>query len=357
MTLMKKGIAVLLSAVLAANMSVCMEAVGSFSFHDDIVGVEIPQGYELFEDGLMYFNPDLSCFKHGLVYREVSDEEDPTPYRSIAFHDYVSYNVTELWLKLDSDWESLYEPYKDAIAFDYVDSDILTLNGEDVLFLFCCDKPEEGEDIRNPVSVESKFEVIQKMCADMNEQGSLLKADYTGTITIYHCKMLYNTVSIKNYAGTEDELMQIASQFTNDVSVKYVEQYGLYNVSLSGLAHYGEMYRFCDAVRTAYPECKTCIQLSGDEAGGKTVSTETIDILSALEQIPESANGDINADGTTDITDAVLILQHYAESAASGASAAAETNMDVNGDGSVDLDDATAVLQIYAENAAGVDAS
>ena len=71
----------------------------------------------------------------------------------------------------------------------------------------------------------------------------------------------------------------------------------------------------------------------------------------------ELTKGDINADGTTDITDAMLILQHYAETAASGIVTASETNMDVNGDGSVDLDDASAVLQIYAENAAGVNAS
>ena len=72
----------------------------------------------------------------------------------------------------------------------------------------------------------------------------------------------------------------------------------------------------------------------------------------------ESAGGDVNADGKVDITDAALILQHYAQHAASSIYAAAETDaMDVNGDGSIDIADATKVLEIYAQSAAGVTAS
>ena len=72
----------------------------------------------------------------------------------------------------------------------------------------------------------------------------------------------------------------------------------------------------------------------------------------------ESAGGDVNADGKVDITDAALILQHYAQHAASSIYAAAETDaMDVNGDGNIDIADATKVLEIYAQSAAGVTAS
>ncbi len=72
----------------------------------------------------------------------------------------------------------------------------------------------------------------------------------------------------------------------------------------------------------------------------------------------ETVTGDIDGNGTVDISDATAVLSIYAESAAGISPAiytsAASNPADVNGDGVVSLDDATAILLYYAQTASGL---
>ena len=77
----------------------------------------------------------------------------------------------------------------------------------------------------------------------------------------------------------------------------------------------------------------------------------------ALDEMPAAETGDIDGNGTVDISDATAVLSMYAESAAGISPAiytsAASDPADVNGDGIVSLDDATAILLYYAQTASG----
>ncbi|MGN0593444.1 MAG: dockerin type I repeat-containing protein [Ruminococcus sp.] len=75
----------------------------------------------------------------------------------------------------------------------------------------------------------------------------------------------------------------------------------------------------------------------------------------------EETSGDVNMDGTVDITDATEVLRVYAQGAAASETTipiqqASNINADVNGDGVVDLADATAILEMYAANASALNA-
>ncbi|MBQ8725453.1 MAG: hypothetical protein IJY74_07290, partial [Oscillospiraceae bacterium] len=80
--------------------------------------------------------------------------------------------------------------------------------------------------------------------------------------------------------------------------------------------------------------------------------------LDAGTDTSEPVTGDIDGNGTVDISDATAVLSMYAESAAGISPAiytsAASNPADVNGDGAVNLDDAAAILTYYAQNASGL---
>lgn len=80
--------------------------------------------------------------------------------------------------------------------------------------------------------------------------------------------------------------------------------------------------------------------------------------LDAGTDTSEPVTGDIDGNGTVDISDATAVLSMYAESAAGITPAiyigAASNPADVNGDGVVSLDDATAILLYYAQTASGL---
>ncbi len=70
------------------------------------------------------------------------------------------------------------------------------------------------------------------------------------------------------------------------------------------------------------------------------------------------ARGDVNIDDNVNISDATLILAHYANTAASLSSGLTEVQLsagDTDGDSSITIADATAILKYYAEKAAGLD--
>ena len=80
--------------------------------------------------------------------------------------------------------------------------------------------------------------------------------------------------------------------------------------------------------------------------------------FAALDEMSAAETGDIDSNGTVDISDATAVLSMYAESAAGISSAiytsAASDPADINGDGSIDISDATAILIYYTQNAAGL---
>ncbi len=84
-------------------------------------------------------------------------------------------------------------------------------------------------------------------------------------------------------------------------------------------------------------------------------SQEVQNLVVVLEKA--FAKGDVNADNTVNISDATLILTHYANTAASLSSGLTEAQLsagDTDEDGSITITDATAILTYYAQTAAGL---
>ncbi len=70
------------------------------------------------------------------------------------------------------------------------------------------------------------------------------------------------------------------------------------------------------------------------------------------------AKGDVNGDDAVNISDATLMLTHYASSAAGLPSSLTDTQLsagDTDGDSGITIADATAILRYYAEKAAGLE--
>ena len=69
------------------------------------------------------------------------------------------------------------------------------------------------------------------------------------------------------------------------------------------------------------------------------------------------AKGDVNANSLIDISDATLVLTHYAQTAAGMGGSLSEAQLkagDTDGDSSITISDETAILRYYAEKAAGL---
>ena len=73
---------------------------------------------------------------------------------------------------------------------------------------------------------------------------------------------------------------------------------------------------------------------------------------------PEYIKGDVNGDDAVNISDATIMLTHYAQTAAGLPLSLTDTQLkagDTDGDSSITISDATAILRYYAEKAAGLD--
>ncbi len=69
----------------------------------------------------------------------------------------------------------------------------------------------------------------------------------------------------------------------------------------------------------------------------------------------EKTKGDVDGDGAVTLTDAALVLTHYASTSAGLGSDVDKEAADVDGDGRVQLSDASAILMYYAMSAASMD--
>ncbi|MBO5344152.1 MAG: hypothetical protein J6A57_06850 [Ruminococcus sp.] len=93
------------------------------------------------------------------------------------------------------------------------------------------------------------------------------------------------------------------------------------------------------------------------ELNGYSYVSATVDFESYTERSYIAAdfiveNGDVNADGAVDSSDASMVLSHYADISTGGAGIikkAIYDYSDMNGDKSVDSSDASRILEIYAE--------
>ncbi len=149
---------------------------------------------------------------------------------------------------------------------------------------------------------------------------------------------------------TADDFKWAEDQGYSISSIEETE-YGYYEVTMSfpdDIEYWNGIYTFM----------LNCMDMQDVYAVKNSIIEKSIWVAPQYETVEMYTNtltGDADSSGTVDLDDAVLILQHYANTAAGISPASADTDlMDVNGSGTVDLDDAVEVLTIYAETAAGL---
>ena len=370
----KEAVSLLTICTMLINPVIQVSAERERDEYDELYGGPGPfsagmDGYELVES-------DYGLWQNE-VYFEYGDQNFPEPayvvYREAEKHDrvWVGGYVHQNLLMIEktegtenADIQEVYEKYSEELDYDYtfqwntwglssLMSGSMPLN----MLAFYDNRDEIGNVTAVDSAIPDKQEQVKAFCEELYQLGLIDRAAYVGYApALAHFSMVTTDFVIDNVAASAEELLSIVSVINEDITV--VENVVEENVSyvIGNIENPDDLWAAAAALRAAYPESEFDNHEYGIEPYN-FLGIETVDILALLEMESNIPDGDVNADGTTDITDAVLILQHYAESAASGVSTASETNMDVNGDGSIDLDDASAVLQIYAENAAGVDAS
>ncbi|MBQ8688628.1 MAG: dockerin type I repeat-containing protein [Ruminococcus sp.] len=346
----KRGFALILGAAMAMSAVTALSVDARTNYIDE--PFVLPAGfeeYEVFDDAglLSWINNSTHSEKHAYIPYWFDDGINVRYLCFTNFH----YNNVEVTTNNKELWQEIYQKYGEELDFDYV-TDFYTQNADGTYTGYLYDDCDEnGYEFADPAKAEDKSALIQEMCAEMYEAGCVTEATYTPYTAIYAVGWESPVINVWNLGETGDsevgKLQEILSQFRADGTVKYDETTECYSLVIDSLQAPDLMY----AIKEVYPDAIG--NMGTFQMTSSKVSAEAVDLLAALEQ-EENVPGDVNADGTTDITDAVLILQHYAESAASGAAAASETNMDVNRDGSITIDDATEVLGIYAQNAAGV---
>ena len=100
----------------------------------------------------------------------------------------------------------------------------------------------------------------------------------------------------------------------------------------------------------------------------EAATTETTTTTVRVDPVPseDTAAGDVNGDGNIDLSDAVLVIEYYAQKASGIETSFIRLDDDPEGellvfkaadiiaDDMINLDDATEILSIYAETAAGI---
>ncbi len=247
-------------------------------------------------------------------------------------------------------YDEIYSKYSESLDMDYHhrnDPPVKQPDNDVTATLYDC-YDENGKETKDPSVMEDKFELIQEMCAEMYEAGCITEADYMGITaspSFGWCSGLYVSLNTNDDKTEYDKLNQIVSGFTDGKIKSYSDEDGVYYLDADLL----EADELNSAIQEVYPDAAAHTLLEF-QTTTSTVNTESLNLLSALSY----EISDVNADGKTDITDATLILQHYAQSAASISTASEIDTMDVNGDGNIDIADATKVLEIYAQRAVGL---
>ena len=244
----------------------------------------------------------------------------------------------------NSEWVPIYEKYAEELDFDRSFVHVGSFQAYDYL-------DENGDPAAYPGDIAYKYEILQRMCAEMQRIDPDMICSFS--YRAYEACGCYGThgsdyVYVK---GTEADLEEIQECVT-----ALDETFTVESETDGYIVHTHDEDKIFKAVadiRTAYPEAKVYGTFGVDESALPEYTLGELDILAVVQEAYDA--GDINADNATDLTDAVLILQSYAESAATGAAAA--DMMDTNDDGSVNIDDAAKVLEMYAQNAAGLNAS
>ena len=336
----KYGKAVALGLILSVcAMHPDMTAEGAYEAVDgiDLSSFMIQDGYEKCSPSFTALK-DYEKYDDSFYYARY--KQDSNSYDLISYYDF-HYNCVTLILSDSVNFDAAYEAYFTDLDFDVICDDGM---------IRIYDTADEGDNPISPVTVERKVNEAKALCKKIYGDGILEYAVYS-TAKVYYDRCSVENAICCTFEGTADALSEIAGKYSDNHTIRASEtEENAYTIEFHDIQTLNRLDEICNSFNSE-DDIPSVYRGSDSDLIVRFAAIGEMDLLAAVQK---EAACDVDGSGTVDISDAVLILQHYAESAASGAAAASETNMDVNGDGSITIDDATEVLGIYAQNAAGV---
>lgn len=342
----KKLVAVMISAAMTAAFTMPMNTYAGLSFIDD--ALKVPEEYGEYIDSEGFFSQYSSGNAYSVYFRENAEtnQNDLLIYFDYRYNDTVLHVVNE---KFD-EFDAIFEKYREPLDMDhYVRNEPPLEQPESDVTANIFDRfDENGYTTNDPSDMEDKSELIKEMTAELYKSGCITEADYRSmaaySITGYCSSVMSVYLNSASEASEADALAEIAASFDSVDSIEYNGDHYDIDIALD------EAAGFLNAVRAKYPDAEGSIS-SGFDMSAETAASQSLNLLAPIK---EAEACDINASGTADLDDAVLVLTHYANTAAGIVTADDTRSMDVNGDGSVNLDDAVLVLTVYSETVAGL---
>ena len=329
----KRGFALILGAAMAMSSAASLSA-DAIDF-PGVAEFKGPDGYEL-----------MKMTTERAEYRCIDNHSSWYFYTNF-WYNFAIFDVSDGEL-----WAEIYEKYEAELAPDHYSASESQNNGEPVVCVQFYDLLDEGDTPDAADSIQDKTDVLEAAMREAFEAGILVDANYSALHVDRTHGQVEDQLRVSGYTGTADEMKAVVDEYNPEAAITlYQNSAGEDACAIKELTGNSteELEALCAKIEETFAGCDANLVIVGTHAGFHDIGG-TVDILFELKE----EVSDIDSSGTVDITDAVMILQHYAESAVSGAAAASETNMDVNRDGSITIDDATEVLGIYAQNAAGV---
>ncbi len=344
MTKIKRRLSVLIGTVLAVS-SICIMPVNAEFQTTDTTEFE---GYEQIEDyGIFSFVAETKSGEE--KYLTYWDTES---HRDLIVIEPAIYNVCHVKI-IDSSvnmekYEEIYNNYADKLDFDHAGE---TSYADWTAVHFHDNLDANGEISFDVTAGRDIYSTFKKMCAELYDAGIISEASHAKYSMSRHDGYLDYSygLKIKDISATNDELLETVVAIDDTLEIGSDEYTGA-DFAIIGIDTPEKFMTVAEAIKIKYPESVLYSDsLFAEEAG--YITSGSTNILTAIQ---EESSCDTDNSGEIEITDATVILESYANTAAGIATASEENPMDVNGDGTVGIDDATFVLTVYAELAAGL---
>ncbi|MBQ8688124.1 MAG: hypothetical protein IJ512_06200 [Ruminococcus sp.] len=251
-----------------------------------------------------------------------------------------TYNVTTFEISDTEQFSQIYAKYESTLNFDSY-----TLTEMDGFYTAVMYHKQK---VCSDFSFPMQLDTIQAMCDEMKAAGIVNSAVYN------YCS--YPTAALA-YADFSSILLEESLTTETEGMAEILEKHSAYIESVSEnkiklfRASSDQMVAVVEDIMAAFPGYSVHPDAAFylDTYSGS--HSPRLDLLT--NSILDFPKEDVNQSGSTDIEDAIIVLQLYAENAVSGTSEFPEA-YDVDGNGTLDIKDASNVLSCYANAAAGV---
>ena len=267
-----------------------------------------------------------------LAYQNSNNLFEFLLYESFKYN-YLSLNVTNAEV-----WEETYAKYAEELNYDKIE----TGKYLEYTTVYLYDVPEETDDPKAPASVENKQELVEKLCAELNDRGVLQSAEYNVFFATYMNPIVQKWIDITNFTGTAEEVQAVADKYTDKATVKINQGQCTVLAWTDDALSYNDLMSMKDEIDALYADDKVGVIWAAD-AGESTVSSQTVDLLAGLTTEQGILYGDLNLDGRVGISDIVMLNKNI-----NGAVIFNENQQkaaDLNTNGAVDSDDLNVLMQ------------